>query len=76
MKSWEVLHTGTVTASHGRPSLVQVVKIFGAFFCTAIPNRMRDAAKMKVFAAEKAAIINRALTMEGSTKGKGMREPS
>lgn len=59
------LHTEATTATHGRPSFVQVVKIFGAFFCTASPYRMRDAEKVNMFAAEKADVINTALIMEG-----------
>jgi hypothetical protein len=57
----------TITAIHGRPLSVQVVKIFGALFCTASPYKMRDAEKMNVFAAEKVDVINTALTMEGRT---------
>ena len=49
---------------------MQVVKIFGALFCTASPNRMRDVVKMNVFAAEKADVIKTALTMEGRTMWK------
>jgi len=60
-------HTETITPTHGRPLLVQVAKIFGTLFCTASPNRMWDAEKMNVFAAEKADVINTALTMEGRT---------
>jgi len=63
-------HTETITATHGRPLSVQVAKIFGALFCTASPNRMRDTEKMNVFAAEKADVINTALTMEGRTAWK------
>jgi len=62
-----ITHTEAVTATHGRPLLVQVAKIFGALFCTAKPNRMRDEEKMNVFAAEKADVINTALMMEGRT---------
>lgn len=69
----EMLHTETITATHGRPPWVQVVKIFGALFCTANPYRIRDAEKMNVFAAEKADVINTALTMEGRTmRGKNV----
>jgi len=56
-----------VTATHGRPSLVEVAKIFGALFCTASPYKIRDAVNMNVFAAEKAAVSNTALTIEGRT---------
>ena len=60
-------HTETRTATHGRPSLVQVAKIFGAFLCTANPYRTRDPVKTKVFAADKVDVTNTALTMEGRT---------
>jgi hypothetical protein len=63
----DIIHTETITAIHGRPLSVQVVKIFGALFCTASPYKMRDAEKMNVFAAEKVDVINTALTMEGRT---------
>ena len=63
----EIIHTEVITATHGRPFLVQVVKIFGALFCTANPYRMRDAEKINVFPAENADVINTALTMEGRT---------
>ena len=60
-------HTETRTATHGRPSFVHVARIFGAFFSTANPYRIRDPVKTKVFAVEKADVINTALTMEGRT---------
>ena len=66
----EIIHTETITATHGRPLSVQVVKIFGILFCTASPYKMRDAEKMNVFAAEKADVINTALTVEGRTARK------
>ena len=66
----EIIHTETITAIHGRPLSVQVVKIFGALFCTASPYKTREAEKMSVFDAEKADVINTALTMEGRTSRK------
>ena len=63
----EIIRTAARTAIHGKPSLLQVAKIFGALFCTASPYRTRDAVKMNVFAAENADTINTALTIEGRT---------
>ena len=63
----EMIHTAARIATHGTPSPVQVVNIFGALFCTANPNKIRDAEKMYVLAAEKADVINTALTIEGRT---------